>query len=45
MVGALALEALFTLFNQLALPSTIRPAVQGVIIIVAVAYAARRRRT
>ncbi|MEU4364421.1 ABC transporter permease [Promicromonospora sp. NPDC023987] len=45
MVGALALEALFTLFNQLALPSTIRPAVQGVIIIVAVAYAARRQRT
>jgi ribose transport system permease protein len=45
MVGALALEALFTLFNQLALPSTVRPAVQGVIIIVAVAYAARRRRT
>ena len=45
MVGALTLEALFTLFNQLALPSTIRPAVQGVILIAAVAYAARRRRT
>jgi ribose transport system permease protein len=45
MVGALTLEALFTLFNQLALPSTVRPAVQGVILIAAVAYAARRRRT
>jgi len=44
--GALTLEALFTLFNQLSLPSTIRPAIQGVIIIAAVAYAAlpRRRR-
>lgn len=42
--GALALEALFTLFNQLALPSTIRPTAQGVIIIAAVAYAARERR-
>lgn len=39
--GALALQALFTLFNQLALPSTIRPAAQGLIIIAAVAYAAR----
>jgi len=41
MGGALALQALFTLFNQLALPSTLRPSVQGVIIIAAVAYAAR----
>ncbi|MCB7137996.1 ABC transporter permease [Cellulosimicrobium marinum] len=45
MAGALTLEALFTLFNQLGLPSTIRPAVQGVIIIAAVAYAALPRRT
>ncbi|MDA2807454.1 ABC transporter permease [Nocardiopsis suaedae] len=41
--GALAVEALFTLFNQLYLPSTIQPAVQGLIIIAAVAYAARER--
>ncbi len=41
MGGALTLEALFTLFNQLGLPSTIRPTAQGVIIIAAVAYAAR----
>jgi ribose transport system permease protein len=41
MGGALVLEALFTLFNQLGLPSTARPAVQGVIIIAAVALAAR----
>ncbi|MHA7135602.1 ABC transporter permease [Oerskovia turbata] len=45
MAGALTLEALFTLFNQLSLPSTIRPAVQGVIIIAAVAYAAMPRRS
>jgi ribose transport system permease protein len=44
LLGALALEALFTLFNQLGLPSSIRPAVQGAIIIAAVAYAARPRR-
>ncbi|WP_435736545.1 ABC transporter permease [Cellulosimicrobium sp. PMB13] len=44
MAGALTLEALFTLFNQLSLPSTIRPAVQGVIIIAAVAYAAMPRK-
>jgi ribose transport system permease protein len=44
MGGALTLQALFTLFNQLALPSTIRPAAQGLIIIAAVAYAARERR-
>ncbi|MQM27552.1 ABC transporter permease [Glycomyces albidus] len=43
MAGALVIEALFTLFNQMALPSTLRPAVQGAIIIAAVAYAARRR--
>ena len=41
MCGALVLEALFTLFNQLGLPSTARPAVQGLIIIAAVAVAAR----
>jgi ribose transport system permease protein len=41
MGGALAVEALFTLFNQLGLPSTIRPSAQGLIIIAAVAYAAR----
>ncbi len=40
MGGAIVLEALFTLFNQLGLPSTARPAVQGVIIIAAVALAA-----
>jgi ribose transport system permease protein len=40
--GALALEALFTLFNQLGLPSTLRPTAQGIIIIAAVAYAARQ---
>jgi ribose transport system permease protein len=45
MAGALTVEALFTLFNQLSLPSTIRPAVQGLIIIAAVAWAARERRT
>lgn len=45
MAGALTLEALFTLFNQLSLPSTIRPAVQGVIIIAAVAYAAMPRKS
>jgi ribose transport system permease protein len=44
MAGALTLEALFTLFNQLSLPSTIRPLAQGLIIIAAVAYAARERR-
>ncbi|MEU0488008.1 ABC transporter permease [Nocardiopsis sp. NPDC006139] len=41
-LGALTVEALFTLFNQLYLPSTIQPSVQGLIIIAAVAYAARR---
>lgn len=40
--GALTLQALFTLFNQFGLPSTIRPSAQGVIIIAAVAYAARQ---
>lgn len=44
LAGALTVEALFTLFNQLSLPSTIRPAVQGLIIIAAVAYAARERK-
>lgn len=44
MGGAFTLQALYTLFNQLALPSTIRPAAQGLIIIAAVAYSARERR-
>lgn len=44
MAGALTIEALFTLFNQLSLPSTIRPLAQGLIIIAAVAWAARERR-
>jgi ribose transport system permease protein len=44
MAGALTLEALFTLFNQLELESTWRPTVQGLIIVAAVAYAARERR-
>ena len=44
MAGALTVEAMFTLFNQLSLPSTIRPTIQGVIIIAAVAYAARERK-
>ncbi|RNL86030.1 ABC transporter permease [Halostreptopolyspora alba] len=43
--GALAMEALFTLFIQFDLPATIQPTVQGLIIIAAVAYAARRRST
>ncbi len=42
--GALALEALFTLLNLLGLPKPLRDAVQGVIIISAVAYAAYRGR-
>ncbi|QVQ53340.1 ABC transporter permease [Spiractinospora alimapuensis] len=41
--GALALQALFVLFNQFGMPSTLNPAVQGLIIIAAVAYAARPR--
>ena len=45
MAGALTVEALFTLFNQLFLPSTIQPTVQGLIIIAAVGYAARQRST
>ncbi|WP_052667141.1 ABC transporter permease [Nitriliruptor alkaliphilus] len=40
-LGALALESLFTLFNQLGLPSTLRPTAQGIILIAAVAYASR----
>lgn len=38
--GAFALEALFTLLNFAGVPSTYRDAVQGAIIILAVAYAA-----
>ena len=39
MAGALALELLFTLLNLLGLPKPLRDAVQGLIIIGAVAYA------
>jgi ribose transport system permease protein len=42
--GALALEALFTLLNLLGLPKPLRDAVQGLIIIGAVSYAAYRTR-
>ncbi|CAM3201364.1 ABC transporter permease [Stackebrandtia soli] len=42
-LGAFTVEALFTLFNQLSVQSTVRPVAQGVIIIAAVAYAARER--
>ncbi len=42
MAGALALELLFTLLNLLGLPKPMRDAVQGFIIIGAVAYAALR---
>lgn len=38
--GAFALEALFTLLNFAGVPSTMRDAIQGVIIILAVAYSA-----
>jgi ribose transport system permease protein len=38
--GAFALEALFTLLNFAGVPSTLRDAIQGVIIIAAVAYSA-----
>ncbi|MQA34470.1 ABC transporter permease [Modestobacter roseus] len=41
MAGALTYQAIERLFTQLALPSTARPALQGLIIIAAVAYAAR----
>lgn len=44
MVGALTLEALFNLLNLLGLPKPVRDAVQGLIIIGAVAYAALVRR-
>jgi len=40
MAGALALELLFTLLNLLGLPKPLRDAVQGLIIIAAVAYTA-----
>ncbi|MBY5163863.1 ABC transporter permease [Salsipaludibacter albus] len=39
--GALAYQAIERLFTQLALPSTARPTLQGIIIIAAVAWAAR----
>jgi ribose transport system permease protein len=41
--GAVTVEALFNLFNQLSLPATLRPTAQGLIIIAAVGYAARER--
>ncbi|WP_336922136.1 ABC transporter permease [Aquipuribacter sp. SD81] len=41
--GALTYQAIDRLFTQLDLPSTTRPVLQGVIIIAAVAYAARGR--
>lgn len=44
MAGALSLYALFTLLNVLGLPTPLRPAVQGVIIIGAMAFAAYRLR-
>jgi ribose transport system permease protein len=44
MTGALALELLFALLNLLGLPKPLRDAVQGLIIIGAVAYAALRTR-
>jgi ribose transport system permease protein len=40
MAGALALEVLFTLLNLMGLPKPLRDAVQGLIIIGAVAYTA-----
>ena len=40
MAGAFALEALFTLLNFAGVPSTMRDAVQGALIILAVAYSA-----
>ena len=42
--GALALTAIFTLLNFLGLPQPVRQVVQGLILIVAVALAMRRRR-
>jgi ribose transport system permease protein len=44
MAGALTLAALFTLLNLLGLPNPLRDAVQGAIIIGAVAFAAFRQR-
>jgi ribose transport system permease protein len=43
-VGGLTLEALFALLNLLGLPKPYRDAVQGLIIIGAVAYASTRIR-
>lgn len=40
MAGAFALESLFTLLNFAGIPSTFRDAVQGILIILAVAYSA-----
>jgi ribose transport system permease protein len=50
LAGAFALETLFTLLNFTSVPSTMRDAIQGAIIIAAVAYSGiafggRRRRS
>ena len=42
-IGALTLTALFTLLNLLGLPKPLRDAVQGLILIAAVAYSIRRQ--
>ena len=44
MAGAVTLSALFTLLNLLGLPKPLRDAVQGLILIGAVAYAVHRKR-
>ena len=44
LAGALTLEAIFTLLNQLSLPNPTRDVVQGAIIIVAIGFAAWRLR-
>ena len=43
--GALTLSALFTLLNLLGLPQPVREVAQGLILILAVAFAVRRRGT
>ena len=44
MTGALTLQALFTLLNVVGLPNPLRTAVQGVLIVGAMAFAAYRLR-
>jgi ribose transport system permease protein len=41
--GAFTLTALFTLLNLLGLPKPLRDAVQGLILVAAVAYSMRRQ--